>query len=109
MSDTFDDYLRFAYPHLRTERRGWVAPMSRAGERYVRVAVDWLRWAASVSPRKSAVMTALALGHVAGLTGRSQVEVKKKIESAEIPIIGVTMNRKRNAIPSFVSNYLGID
>lgn len=37
------------------------------------------------------------------------VEVKKKIESFEIPIIGVTMNRKRNAMPSFVSNYLGVD
>ena len=37
------------------------------------------------------------------------VEAKKKIESAEIPIIGVTMNRKKTAMPSFLSDYLGID
>ena len=37
------------------------------------------------------------------------MEAKKKIESDQIPILGVTMNRKRNAIPSFVSNFLGVD
>lgn len=43
------------------------------------MSVPWLQWAVKTSPGKSALLAALVLAHVAGLTRRVQVEVKGKL------------------------------
>lgn len=77
------EYDRFrahkALRHAAGAPRTDCPPCPRSKERYLRVSVPWLRWATAGVKGKSAVLTALVLAHVCGLTRSSTVEVKRTI------------------------------
>jgi len=79
MNKAFGKYASLARSELTAQGRQPPPPLPIPGERFIHVSVPWLQWAVKTSPGKSALLAALVLAHVAGLTRRVQVEVKGKL------------------------------